>query len=230
MTRNTSDTGGDSGGILGGLTGADAARHHRRAMASDGGLAQLLVDAPPCTLGAAKTEGGPMANDEHVEIVKQGAKSIREWRKENPDVRFDLSEANLSGANVGHTSFGGVDLTTVQGLQTVGHRGPSTIGVDTLTKSKGTIRDEFLRGCGFTPWQILEAKLYDPALTATEITESQYKIFDARAHGPIYLGGVFITTPFSPAPGLQTGGGGVLQKGIDDEQRNYGPARLAWER
>ena len=41
-----------------------------------------------------------------------------------------------------------VDLSTVQGLDTVNHEGPSTIGIDTIYKSRGNIPEVFLRGCG----------------------------------------------------------------------------------
>lgn len=65
----------------------------------------------------------------------------------------DLSRAELSGANfgeavVGHTVFANVDLSTVKGLETVYHIGPSSIGIDTLYKSQGKIPEVFLRGCG----------------------------------------------------------------------------------
>jgi uncharacterized protein YjbI with pentapeptide repeats len=67
--------------------------------------------------------------------------------------RADLSGANLSGADVSHsivkgTIFADLDLTTVQGLKTVKHNGPSTISVDTIYKSKGQIPEIFLRGAG----------------------------------------------------------------------------------
>jgi len=77
--------------------------------------------------------------------------------------RADLSEANLNGADlrgadlrgadlrgamVGWTTFGDNDLSSVQGLDTVEHFGPSTIGIDTIYKSGGKIPDVFLRGCG----------------------------------------------------------------------------------
>lgn len=67
--------------------------------------------------------------------------------------RAVLSDANLSGANftnaaVGHVSFNGNDLSTVKGLDTVKHRGRSTIGVDTIYLSNGNIPEVFLRGCG----------------------------------------------------------------------------------
>jgi uncharacterized protein YjbI with pentapeptide repeats len=41
-----------------------------------------------------------MANPEHVEVVKQGAEAIAKWRAENPGVRLDLHEADLSEAGL----------------------------------------------------------------------------------------------------------------------------------
>lgn len=76
----------------------------------------------------------------------------------------DLSGANLSNANLHHANLSGaifrgtnltntnlshallrdtllakVDLRTVKGLDTVHHLGPSTIGLDTISLSKGKI-------------------------------------------------------------------------------------------
>ncbi len=44
--------------------------------------------------------------------------------------------------------FGDVDLTTVKGLETVKHYGPSTIGIDTIYRSHGNIPETFLKGAG----------------------------------------------------------------------------------
>jgi hypothetical protein len=41
-----------------------------------------------------------------------------------------------------------VDLSTVRGLETARHIGPSTIGIDTLYRSRGNIPEVFLRGAG----------------------------------------------------------------------------------
>ena len=41
-----------------------------------------------------------------------------------------------------------MDLSTVRGLETVQHFGPSTIGIDTLYRSHGNIPEVFLRGAG----------------------------------------------------------------------------------
>jgi hypothetical protein len=51
-----------------------------------------------------------------------------------------LSEAKLSGANlrlatVGFASFSNVSLVGIEGLETINHRAPSTIGVDTLERT-----------------------------------------------------------------------------------------------
>jgi uncharacterized protein YjbI with pentapeptide repeats len=67
----------------------------------------------------------------------------------------DLSEANLSGARISGTTFADVDLSTVRGLESVIHDGPSTVGIDTIYKSKGKIPDVFLRGCG-VPNEVIE--------------------------------------------------------------------------
>ncbi len=59
-----------------------------------------------------------------------------------------LTDADLSRSEIGWTRFGNNDLSTVKGLETVVHIGPSTIGVDTLFKSDGKIPEKFLLGAG----------------------------------------------------------------------------------
>ncbi len=41
-----------------------------------------------------------MANQEHLDILKQGVETWNQWRKEHADTRPDLFEANLSGVNL----------------------------------------------------------------------------------------------------------------------------------
>ncbi len=60
----------------------------------------------------------------------------------------DLSDADLSGATVGWTQFTDIDLRTVKGLETVEHKGPSSIGIDTIYRSEGRIPETFLRKAG----------------------------------------------------------------------------------
>jgi uncharacterized protein YjbI with pentapeptide repeats len=60
----------------------------------------------------------------------------------------DLSQANLSGVIVDGTTFGNVDLSTVTGLDTVEHWGPSYLDIHTIYRSRGKIPESFLRGAG----------------------------------------------------------------------------------
>jgi uncharacterized protein YjbI with pentapeptide repeats len=82
-------------------------------------------------------------------------------------VGADLSGAILSGADftdakLGYGSFGNNDLSQVKGLETVRHSAPSTIGIDTIYKSRGQIPEVFLRGCGVPESFIVQI----PALVA----------------------------------------------------------------
>jgi hypothetical protein len=62
--------------------------------------------------------------------------------------RAVLENSDFTNVFTGDTGFGNVDLSTVKGLETVKHFGPSSIGVDTIYKSKGNIPEVFLRGAG----------------------------------------------------------------------------------
>lgn len=59
-----------------------------------------------------------------------------------------LDNANFTQAWIGWTSFSGLDLHTVRGLETVNHREPSYISIDTLYRSEGQIPESFLRQAG----------------------------------------------------------------------------------
>jgi uncharacterized protein YjbI with pentapeptide repeats len=57
-----------------------------------------------------------------------------------------LTNANLSYTLLRDTTFANVDLSTVIGLDTVYHLSSSTIGLDTVSRSKKNIPEAFLRG------------------------------------------------------------------------------------
>jgi hypothetical protein len=144
-----------------------------------------------------------MANPEHLEIIKQGVEKWNRWRVENTEIKPDLSEADLRGANLSRadlgladlsganlsgsdlsraalgranlsradlsganlsmarivvTIFSNNDLSSVIGLDSVIHYGPSTIGIDTLYKLGTKIPEVFLRGCGVPETFITFAK------------------------------------------------------------------------
>ena len=60
----------------------------------------------------------------------------------------NLQKADLTEAVLGATTFANVDLSKTKGLEWCDHRGPSSVGIDTLFMSQGKIPDTFLRGCG----------------------------------------------------------------------------------
>jgi hypothetical protein len=59
-----------------------------------------------------------------------------------------LDYANFERAIVGLTIFGGIDLSSCSGLHSVEHAAPSTLGVDSIIRSRGCIPKIFLRGVG----------------------------------------------------------------------------------
>ena len=59
-----------------------------------------------------------------------------------------LNGSDWSMAIIGWTILGDLDLSSVNGLEKVQHGGPSSIGVDTLYRSKGMISETFLRHAG----------------------------------------------------------------------------------
>ena len=104
---------------------------------------------------------------------------LREADLTGTDLRgADLSEAHLGGADLheatlGGTIFGNIDLSAVNGLEWVVHRGPSTIGIDTLYRSGGNIPVAFLRGCG-VPDTFIE---YLPSLIGAQDLIQYYSCF-----------------------------------------------------
>jgi len=51
-----------------------------------------------------------MANPAHVAKLKEGVEPWNQWRSENPDIRVDLADANLSGMNLSGADLKRVDL------------------------------------------------------------------------------------------------------------------------
>ncbi len=52
-----------------------------------------------------------MANQEHLKILKQGVEAWNTWREQNPEVRPDLHEADLSGGGLSRANLRGAKLS-----------------------------------------------------------------------------------------------------------------------
>src|SRR4026207_1896011 len=108
-----------------------------------------------------------------------------------------FSEAHLNGskftdAAFADTTLGASDLSLANDLEKASHHGPSTIGIDTIHKSKGKIPDEFLRGCGLSDADIEYAKLSNPDLSNEQTNKLLYRLHELRANQAIQLSPLFI--------------------------------------
>ena len=84
-----------------------------------------------------------------------------------------LTGADFNGVHFFFTSWGDVDLSVAKGLDSASHGGPSTIGIDTIYKSKGKIPEVFLRGCG-VPQELID---YIPSLIGATEPIQFYSVF-----------------------------------------------------
>ncbi|MGH1493648.1 MAG: toll/interleukin-1 receptor domain-containing protein [Acidimicrobiales bacterium] len=123
------------------------------------GAEMCNADLGGANLGGADLGGADLGG------VDLGLANLGGTNLSGADLRgADLGGANLSGALLGGanlraarcfaTVFANVDLRETVGLAEVDHRGPSTIGVDTLYISEGRIPAIFLRGCGLPDYLV----------------------------------------------------------------------------
>jgi len=98
-----------------------------------------------------------------------------------------LDGADMSCAIVGSTLFGNANLSNVEGLESLVHVGPSTVGIDTIYKSRGRVPMVFLKNAG-VPSHLIDyiemfvdqkKKHYSCFISYTEKNEDfAHKLFD----------------------------------------------------
>jgi hypothetical protein len=135
-------------------------------------------------------------------------------------IEANLIEANLSGATVGSIVFGDVDLSETKGLEEIKHSYPSTIGIDTIYKSKGKIPDVFLRKAGvpedlITYLPSLMGKAVDYYACFISFTEKDDQ-FSERLYNDLLANGVRCWRWKEDAKWGKT-----LMKSIDEAVRTY---------
>lgn len=104
-----------------------------------------------------------------------------------------LTNAELTNSTIGTTTFANVDIYYANGLNTINHNSPSTIGTDTIMRAQGKLPELFLRGCGLSDLDIEYAKLYNHDLSNQAIDEILYKIHDLRANQSLQISPLFIS-------------------------------------
>lgn len=143
-----------------------------------------------------------------------GAHLTKSYLLEARFVEADLIGTDFSGARVGITVFANVNLSRVTGLESVDHRGPSHISMDTFILSEGKIPEIFLRGCGLSDADIEYAKLSNPDLGMEEINKILRKIHDLRAAQALQIYPLFISYSQANSQFVDEIGNRLAEKGI----------------
>jgi hypothetical protein len=108
----------------------------------------------------------------------------------------NLDMATLSQARVGYTLFVDVDLSRVQGIESVWHDSPSSVGIETIYKSNGQIPEIFLRGAGVPEPFIVQMKALVRAMEPIQFYScfisysSKDQEFAERLHADLQAKGV----------------------------------------
>jgi hypothetical protein len=103
----------------------------------------LLVNLSEANLDGAVLLGTKLSEVNLTNATLIGATLLRAIFE-----RTALNGTNFESAFVVETAFASCDLSEPKGLDLILHVGPSTIGIDTIYRSKGRIPEKFLRGCG----------------------------------------------------------------------------------
>lgn len=132
----------------------------------------------------------------------------------------DLNGADFSNSMLFQTNFGMVDLSKTIGLDQARHNGPSTVGIDTIYKSKGNIPESFLRGAGvpenfITYMHSLISKTFDYYSCFISYTERD-DLFSERLYNDLQASGVRVWRWREDAPLGKT-----LMRSVDKAIRVY---------
>lgn len=125
-----------------------------------------------------------------------------------------LNNSKFTNASLADTTLAASDLSLAIDLEKTYHHGPSTVGIDTLHKSKGKIPESFLRGCGLSDSDIEYAKLSAADLTTEQTNKILYRMFDLRATQAIQLSPLFISYSHADATFVDKLEGHLNGKGI----------------
>jgi uncharacterized protein YjbI with pentapeptide repeats len=106
-----------------------------------------------------------MANDDHIAQLMKGVAAWNAWRRENPDIRPDLSGAdlegaNLSRANLSEANFDGANLTKADlRIANLAHANLREAHLNEANLSQAMLDSAHLRGANLTKADLRNAWL-----------------------------------------------------------------------
>jgi len=116
-----------------------------------------------------------VADKNHLEIAKAGAKAIAEWRKSHPDERLELSGADLRRARLEHSDLRGADFSGSD-LQWADLRWADLMNCD--LSSANLMRADFhkadLENCDMSLCNLTYANLEDSNLNGAQLQEALF--------------------------------------------------------
>lgn len=131
------------------------------------------VDFRAALLRGADLNGADLSGARLIDTDLGGADLRKSDLTDATIISANLRKAKLGGARIGYTVFANCDLSETSGLDVLEHWGPSTVGFDTIYRSRGKLSGSFLRGCGVPEGAILDV----PALVGAEEGIQFYSCF-----------------------------------------------------
>ena len=127
-----------------------------------------------------------MANQEQLEILKQGVKIWNKWREQNSKAEIDLSNADFSGANLTAFNF----------------RNANLIGANFINANfnKTNLRDADLKKANLSNAKIIGSYLFNAKLNNTRLSDAKIRntfLVNADLSGALLNGTAFIDTNFN---------------------------------
>jgi len=133
-----------------------------------------------------------MANQEQLEILKQGVYVWNKWRTENPQIKFpdlrdayldraDLLRANLSGGDLRGATLNGANLdgTDLRGANLRGVHLPN-VGLAEADLRGADLRDSFLAGAFFVHTKVDKAKVSGSYIYAINVWDLEGEFEDQK--------------------------------------------------
>ena len=113
-----------------------------------------------------------MANDQHIAVLKKGIAAWNAWRKENSDIRADLTKANLGGKDLREANFSDVNLRGAD-LRNANFNGADLRGAAFIEADlrRADLRGADLRGAHFKRAKLGGAKLSGADLDSATLVD-----------------------------------------------------------